>query len=100
MCVWVLIPSLCTRWYSGKEFSCQCRRLKTHEFDPWVSWGDPLEVKMATHSSVPDLENSTDKGAWWATVHGVTKDLDMTEHSRLHTATTVYYRQGTSTLVL
>ena len=62
--------------------------------------GDPLEVKMATHSSVPDLENSTDKGAWWATVHGVTKDLDMTEHSRLHTATTVYYRQGTSTLVL
>ena len=25
------------------------------------------------------LENSMDRGAWWATVHGVTKKLDMTE---------------------
>ena len=29
----------------------------------------PLEKGMATHS----LENSMDRGAWWATVHGVTK---------------------------
>ena len=25
------------------------------------------------------LENSTDRGAWWATVHGGPKELDMTE---------------------
>ena len=31
---------------------------------------DPLEKGMAIHSS---LENSMDQGAWWATVHGVTK---------------------------
>ena len=24
------------------------------------------------------LENPMDRGAWWATVHGVTKELDMT----------------------
>ena len=24
------------------------------------------------------LENSMDRGAWWAVVHGVTKELDMT----------------------
>ena len=24
------------------------------------------------------LENLIDRGAWWATVHGVTKELDMT----------------------
>ena len=24
------------------------------------------------------LENSMDRGAWWAIVHGVTKELDMT----------------------
>ena len=24
------------------------------------------------------LENTLDRGAWWATVHGVTKQLDMT----------------------
>ena len=26
------------------------------------------------------LENPMDRGAWWAPVHGVTKELDMTEH--------------------
>ena len=30
-----------------------------------------LEKEMATHSSI--LENPMDRGAWWATVHGVTK---------------------------
>ena len=29
--------------------------------------------ERATHSSLSSLENSMDRGAWWATVHGVTK---------------------------
>ena len=29
------------------------------------------------------LENSVDRGAWWATVHRVTTELDMTEHDTL-----------------
>ena len=33
---------------------------------------DPLEEGMATHSS-SYLENSMDRGAWRATVHGVAK---------------------------
>ena len=33
---------------------------------------DPLEEGMATHSSTC-LENPMDRGAWWATVHGVAK---------------------------
>ena len=33
---------------------------------------DPLEKEMATHSSTC-LENPMDRGAWWATVHGVAK---------------------------
>ena len=32
----------------------------------------------------PCLENSMDSGAWWAIVHGVTKELDMTERLTLH----------------
>ena len=44
--------------------------------ETWV-WSlgqeDPLEKEMATHSSYSCLENSMDRGAWWATVHGVTK---------------------------
>ena len=33
---------------------------------------DPLEEEMATHSSILSGE-SMDRGAWWATVHGVSK---------------------------
>ena len=45
-------------------------------FAMWETWAnslgrqDPLEKEMATHSG---LENSMDRGAWQATVHGVTK---------------------------
>ena len=52
----------------GKESACQRRRLR---FDPWVErspgggHGYPLQDSC--------LENSMDRGAWWATVHGITK---------------------------
>ena len=36
----------------------------------FLGWEDPLEEEMATHSS---LENPMDRGAWQATVHGVTR---------------------------
>ena len=42
---------------------------------------DPLEEKMATHSSILAWENLMDRGAWWATAHGVAKELDMNEYS-------------------
>ena len=43
---------------------------------------DPLAKGMATHSSQYScLENFTDRGAWWATVHGGHKESDMTEHT-------------------
>ena len=34
---------------------------------------DPLEKEMATHSNI--LDNLMDRGAFWATVHGVSKSL-------------------------
>ena len=37
-----------------------------------------LEKEMATHSC-SCLENPLDRGTWWATVHGVTKELNMTQ---------------------
>ena len=39
---------------------------------------DPLEKKIATHSS-SCLENSMEKGTWWATVYGLCKELDTIE---------------------
>ena len=52
------------RWCSGKEFTCQCRR-----YGFWRSPGrkndNPLQYSC--------LGNLMDRGAWHATVHGVTK---------------------------
>ena len=33
----------------------------------------PLEAEMATHSSILAWRIPMDRGAWWATIHGVTK---------------------------
>ena len=43
---------------------------------------DVLEEEMAAHSRMGCLENPMDRGAWWATVYGVT-ELDMTEQLTL-----------------
>ena len=62
---------------SGKEPSCQCQRHKRHGLDPWVgkiSWRREWQPLEYSH-----LKNSMDRGAWQATVHGVTKELDRTE---------------------
>ena len=45
----------------------------------WETWvqslgrADPLEEGMATHSSILSWRIPWDRGAWWNTVHGVTK---------------------------
>ena len=39
---------------------------------------DPLEKDMATHSNILAWRIPMDRGAWWATVHGVA-ELDMME---------------------
>ena len=55
-------------WLSGKESSSQCRRCG---FNPWMGKipgegnGNPLQY--------PRLGNPMDRGAWQATVHGVSK---------------------------
>ena len=40
---------------------------------PSLGWEDPLEEGTATHSSILAWRIAMDKGAWWATVHGVAK---------------------------
>ena len=64
---------------SGKEVACQCRRCKRQGFDPWVgkipwrrAW-NPLQSSC--------LENPTDRGAWRATVYGLTES-DTTEATK------------------
>ena len=45
-----------------------------------LGWEDPLEEDMATHSSILAWSISMDRGAWWATVHGITES-DTAEQS-------------------
>ena len=45
-------------------------------WETWVQslgWEDPLEEDTATHSSILAWRSHMDRGAWRATVHGVTK---------------------------
>ena len=42
---------------------------KTWDRSP--GWEDPLEEGMATHSNVLLWTIPTDRGVWWARVHGV-----------------------------
>ena len=45
-------------------------------WETWVQsldWKDPLEEGMATHSNILPWKIPMDRGAWQATVHGVTK---------------------------
>ena len=60
-------------WLSGKELTCNARdsvSIHGSERSPGVGNGSPLPY--------PCLENPMERGAWWATVHGVAKELDMT----------------------
>ena len=80
-------PSGFPKWCCGKETACQCRRGNRHGFDPWLGRSPGgRNGKLLQYSC---LENSTDRGAWQATVHGVAKS-DMTEgltHTHTHTHT-------------
>ena len=56
------------RWFSGKESTCQCRRWKRPGFYPWVRKIPGVGNGNPLHCSC--LENSMDREAWWARVHG------------------------------
>ena len=55
----------------SKESDCHCRRHKRHGFNPWV--GKILGVGNGNPLQYSCLENSMDRGIWWATIHGVAK---------------------------
>ena len=53
-------------WLRCKESACQCRRLR---FDSWVGKTPWRREYLPTPVFLP----GNSRGAWWATVHGVTK---------------------------
>ena len=61
-----------------------------------LGWEDTLEEGMATHSSTLAWRIPMDRGAWWATVHGVTKSQTRLsdESTHAHTLLTKLFSQG------
>ena len=60
-------------WLSGKESTCQAGdkgSIPGSGRCPGEGNGNPRQY--------PCLGNPMDRGAWWAVVHGVAKELDMT----------------------
>ena len=60
-------------WFSGKESSCTAGDLGSFPESgksPGEGNGNLLQYAC--------LGNRMDRGAWWATVHGVAKELDTT----------------------
>ena len=72
-----------TIWFNNKRLSNQRASLVAQMLknlptmrETWVrflGWEDPLEESMATHSSILAWRIPMDRGAWKATVRGVTK---------------------------
>ena len=62
---------------SGKEPACQCRRRKRRRLDPRVRKIAWRREWQPTPLFLPG--ESHDRGAWWATVHGVTRESENTE---------------------
>ena len=61
------------RWLSGRQSSCQAAG--TGSVPGWGGFpggrnGNPFQDSY--------LGNPVDRGAWWAAVHGVAKELDVT----------------------
>ena len=52
-------------------------------WDQFLDWEDPLEEEMAAYpSSLAWMKSHGQRGAWWATIHGVAES-EMTGH--IHT---------------
>ena len=60
------------RWLSEKESTCQCRRLR---LNPWVGKIPWRRTWLPTPAFLPGKSHGQ-RGAWWGTVHGVTKNSD------------------------
>ena len=76
---------------SGKKPACQYRRQKRRGFNPWAGrspgggHGHPLKYSC--------LENPMDRGAWWATVHRVTKIQTRLLHTYIHIMWKMFFLQ-------
>ena len=72
-----------SRWHSGKESVCQCKRRRRHGFSPWVrkilwggKWQPPpvfLPWKFDRHRSLVATVHEVSKSWTWLSIHTHTR---------------------------
>ena len=81
------LPHICRYgnlwWLNGKESACQCKRCRRcgFRFGSGRSPGEGNSYPLLVTGKFHCLENAKDRGTCLATVHGVTKESDMTEQT-------------------
>ena len=78
-------------WYSGKESASSTGGVRDKGSIP--GWGRSPGVGNGNPLQYSCLENSIDRGAWWATVHEVIKHQRQL-NTRRHTHTESLPQQG------
>ena len=63
-------------WLSGKESACLPMQETWVQF---LGWENPLQKEIVSSSSILAWDYPMDRGAWWATVHGVTKSWTLSD---------------------
>ena len=73
--------------YSWASLVAQMVRNLPEMQETWVQsmdWEDPLEEGIATHSSILAWRIPMDRGAWWATGHGVARSRTQVSDQAQH----------------
>ena len=65
-----------------KKICFQCRNCRRARFDPW--WGRSFEGELGNPLRDSCLENPMDRGAWWATVHGIAKSRTQSDFAHMY----------------
>ena len=73
-------PRITTGWQRATQLALAVKNLPANAGDSRDAslipgWGRSPGEGNGNPPQYPCLENSTDGGAWWATVHGVTKSV-------------------------
>ena len=74
---------------SGKGSACQYRRCQSCEFYPCIRKNPWRRAQQLTRYFC--VENSMDRGAWWATVHRVIKSQTQLKWLSMHVHTYFYW---------
>ena len=56
-----------------------------------LGWEDPLEEGLVNHSSILAWRILMDRGAWWATVHGVAKNWTLLSDKAQHSSSLCFF---------